>query len=461
MHKFSTVQFPFPLHSIMIWHKGQILQEEYYAPFERGMHHRMFSITKSYTSLAIGALIAEGQLQLSDRICTLFPEYTPADAHPYLTEMTIEDMLGMRTCHRSTTYKLDSDSHWVRSFFATTPDHHPGRIFKYDTSSAHTLAALVKKISGKGILDYLRSVCLDRIGFSADAHVLTDPFGCEIGGSGLIATVDDLLNTAKLVLSLYRNTWEQDYPYLIGSADTVYNHAFWKRYADYIHSALSYHSPTLHEGKTVDECRGYGWQFWMLRNGGVMMYGMGGQYVVLYPDEELIFITTADSQMIQGGSQMILDEIRNSALSIAPRLSGYGHTDKPALNETLFGSWKSASDKSALSFMSLTDSSLTLKAQDKKFVFPYSLTEDIKSREKVYDQTVYTRAFPQPDGSLYLRIAILDDYVGSIHILINAAKDNATLYLRKIEESLYSEFNGFFELSRRSFPLNSRSPKTV
>jgi hypothetical protein len=111
--------------------------------------------------------------------------------------------------------------------------------------------------------------------------------------------------------------------------------------------------------------------------------------------------------------------------------------------------------------MSLTDSSLTLKAQDKEFVFPYSLTEDIKSREKVYDQTVYTRAFPQPDGSLYLRIAILDDYVGSIHILINAAKDNATLYLRKIEESLYSEFNGFFELSRRSFPLSSRSPKTV
>jgi len=445
MTYFSSEHFPFPMHSICIWQKGQILQEEYFAPYQKERMHRMFSITKVYTSLAIGALIAENKLSPDDRIVEYFPEYTPEDAHEWLRSMTIRDMLTMCTCHKSTTYKLNGSEHWVRSFFITPPDHAPGKIFKYDTSSAHTMAALVKKISGKGILDYLREVYLDRIGFSEDAFVINDPFGCEIGGSGMVAYPKDLLLTAKLLLALYKGSWETDYPDLAGCADSIYDRSFWTRYAAYIREAMSYKTATLHEGKTLDERQGYGYQFWMLRDGGVMMYGMGGQYVVLYPDADLIFITTADTQSTQGGTQYILDEIRRVALTLgvsAAKPAPDGTISTAKMPGNLFTPAPLILNPNTSGFKSfqLTEKELILEGAEHIFRIPYSTDAFVECKDPKYLQTLFTKGFPQPDGSLYLHTQILDDYVGAIHFVI---RDNV-LYIRKVEESLYKEFNGFF-----------------
>ena len=438
MTYFSSEHFPFPMHSICIWQNGNILQEEYFAPYQKDRMHRMFSITKAYTSLAIGALMAEGKLSLDDPIVKYYPEYTPEDVHPWLTQMTIRDMLSMRTCHKSTTYKINEKEHWVRSFFVTPPDHAPGKIFKYDTSSAHTMAALVKKLSGKGVLDYLREVYLDRIGFSAEAFVLTDPFGCEIGGSGMVAYPNDLLVTAKLLLSLYKGSYETDYPDLMGCADSIYDRAFWQRYAAYIQEAMRYHVSNRHDAKTLDEGQGYGYQFWMLRSGGIMMYGMGGQYMVIYPDADLIFITTADTQSVQGGTQYILDEIRRVALTLGAK------EQTPAAilpnKQCVSAPITLLENKSGFRSFMLTESELILEGAEHTFHIPYALDRYAETKDPKYQQTLFTKGFPQADGSIYLHTQILDDYVGAIHFTI---RDNL-LYMRKVEESLFKEFNGFF-----------------
>ena len=109
-----------PVHSILIARHGYLVLEAYYKPYERHTLHRMFSQTKSYTSLAIGLLVSEGRICLQDKICNYFPEYLPGKVHPWMTEMTIEDMLKMETCHNMTTYnKTSSTENWVRSFFQT------------------------------------------------------------------------------------------------------------------------------------------------------------------------------------------------------------------------------------------------------------------------------------------------------------------------------------------------------
>ncbi|MBR1854905.1 MAG: beta-lactamase family protein [Lachnospiraceae bacterium] len=440
MTNFSIQKFPFPMHSICVWHKGQILQEEYFAPCSKDRKHRMFSITKAYTSLAIGALMAEGKLSLDDPIVKHFPEFVPENPHPWLTQMTIRDMLTMRTCHKSTTYKINEKENWVRSFFVTPPDHAPGKIFKYDTSSAHTMAALVKKMTDKGVLDYLRDVYLDRIGFSQDAFVLKDPFGSEIGGSGMVAYPNDLLVTAKLLLSLYKGTWENDYPDLAGCADSMYDNSFWKRYAAYIHEAMSYQTSTRHEAKTVDEAQGYGYQFWLLRDGGVMMYGMGGQYIAIYPDIDLIFITTADTQSIQGGTQYILDEMHRIAVELGVPVTAAAPSS--ATNEPDYNSVPITLRANGAGFRSfqLTKDALILEGAEHTFRIPYALDHYAECIDPKYHQTLFTKGFPQADGSMYLHTQILDDYVGAIHFVI---QDNM-LYMRKVEESLFKEFNGFF-----------------
>ena len=490
MSYFNAAAFPFPMHSITIWQKGRILQDECFGMFCKDEPHRMFSITKVFTALAIGALISENRLSFDDPVIQYFPEYTPADPHPYLAAMTLKDMLGMRTCYASTTYKINMKTNWVESFFTTTPDHRPGMIFKYDTSSAHTMAALVKKISGKGILDYLREVYLDALGFSAEAHVITDPFGSEIGGSGLVCTTQDLLKVARLLLALYNDTLDRDFPDICGCADSIYDRSFWKRYAAFIKDAMSYHTSNLHDGKTLDEKMGYGYQFWMVRDGGIMMYGMGGQYVLIYPKQELIFVTTADTQMMGGGTQYILNEIHRVALELGvepdpapvnlgatlPQTTPHpalratfpsrGRQEKGtaaslqktetgssaqepeiaiAVNPALFGSWKLQPNKSGFTALELNENELVLTSEEYRFVFPYGLDTPTKTRDQKYRQTIYTQGFPQKDGSLYLYAQILDEYVGNMHFVLNVKDSRPTLYIRKIEETFFGEFNGFFE----------------
>lgn len=66
-----------PLHSVLIAQHGNLLFEKYYAPYCRNKLQRMFSVTKSFTSLAIGLLEQEGKISLQDPICDYFPEYLP------------------------------------------------------------------------------------------------------------------------------------------------------------------------------------------------------------------------------------------------------------------------------------------------------------------------------------------------------------------------------------------------
>ena len=77
--------------------------------------------------------------------------------------LTIRQMLTMRTCHDMNAYKIGGSPDWLGSFFTVTPDHVPGTNFSYDTASTHTLGALVEKLTGMELLDYLRTKFLDEL----------------------------------------------------------------------------------------------------------------------------------------------------------------------------------------------------------------------------------------------------------------------------------------------------------
>lgn len=467
--KFSGRHFPFPLHGVLVWHRGKLLQEEYFSPYSPSELHRMFSVTKSFTALAVGGLIAEGKLALTDKIIRFFPEYVPGDPHPYLAEMTIADMLSMRTCYKSTTYKIDPSSNWVQSFFTTPPDHRPGQIFRYDTSSAHTLAALVKKLSGLGVLDYLRTLYLDVLGFSADAYILTDPFGAELGGSGLLARPGDLLLTGRLLLALCNGTDAETYPEKSFAGSPFGDPALRSRYREFIRECMSYQTSTFHDGKTLDECQGYGRQFWMVRD-GVVMYGMGGQYLAMYPENELIVVTCADTQAVQGGTQIILDEIRRVYLAIrrmedagrgsrdpgSPRREDeasaelLGAANYPTLAESpirdqFTGFWTIRENPAGFRTCTITEEEVVLESSLYRFSFPLAKEGFGKTREPHYNETFYVWNRVLPDGCLCLYVQIMETCIGNIRIVIKPSDGKLTICMHKIEESLFGELDGFLE----------------
>jgi CubicO group peptidase (beta-lactamase class C family) len=125
----------------------------------------MYSISKSFVSLAIGSLIGEDRLHLDDPVASFFPDKVPQDLHPWLAQATVRDLLMMATPHSENAYTRH-DKDWAWCFFNKQPSHPAGTVFAYDTAATVVLNTIVERISGMPFLEYLRPRLLDPIGFS-------------------------------------------------------------------------------------------------------------------------------------------------------------------------------------------------------------------------------------------------------------------------------------------------------
>ncbi len=271
------------LHGFELRQNGAVRAEGYYTPFCRGVPHRMYSVSKSMVSLAVGLLEAEGRLSLGDPVARFFPEYLPENPDPRLLRMTIRDLLRMATCHDKTAYDGIEDRDWTAPFFQKAPTHEPGTVFSYDTSASQALGALCQKLSGEGLLPFLQRRVFDPIGATDDKRWLRDPSGVPQGGTGLMLSLRDLGKCAQLILDGGRGILPASY--LIRATEKQIDTTF---------------------QPNPEERWGYGYQFWRTRN-GYAMYGMGGQLAVFLPERRIILCTIADTRLEPFGVQRIYD----------------------------------------------------------------------------------------------------------------------------------------------------------
>lgn len=449
-----------PMHSFLLMKDDAIIAETYYSPYTADTLHRMFSITKSFVSIAVGLLADDGQLNLDDKIISHFPEkLNGTEKSPYLHEMTIRDMLMMSSCHSKTTYKAPGCTDWVGSFFTTEPSHVPGTTFSYDTSATHTLCALVEKITGMKMLDYLRVKFLNDTGFSKDAYVLEAPGGESLGGSGLMATPMDLLRFMYVISKGGKINDRQVLPY------------------DYIKAATSWQTDTYGKSATWEEMQGYGYQFWMTTHNGFCCYGMGGQYVCFYPDKNIILVTTADTQGRQGGTQLIFDAFyqeiydkidsdsgnRLNQSYIKEQSSVSAGLDKYLAARTLFhiegkssspilcriNNTKYVMDNNQNGFkwisLSIHGSKGTFEYETEKGIF--SLSFGIGYNEitqyPFYDFKAAVSGAFRRDDTFLIKAHLVDECVGNVFIQLVFRNDDVTLMMRKFEETMFNEFDGF------------------
>ncbi len=467
-----------PMHSLHVIQHGMPQLEAYYAPCRKGALHRMFSISKSLTALAVLKLHETGSISLDAPVCQYFPEYVNAGTHPWIRETTLRDMLMMRSCHASTTYKFDKSQDWVESFFTVAPTHKPGTVFHYDTSASHTLCALAEKLTGRPMLDYLKDVMLREIGWSEESYMLTDPFGHSMGGSGLMATAEDLVLLGKFLM--------QD--------------GFWDGKQllprELLTDALAWHSATAVTGPITGECQGYGYFFWRGEQDARICYGMGGQLILCYPAQELLVVTTADTQGMNGANQLIYDAIRQILLPGLENPEGIGNTlyaDRETLRqkvsrlciEPLASVYsqgcsyplRSASpcpaEETTLSVNFLdarTDgariqgqiyklqensafSDLSLELSEREGTLRYTLNGTacrlsfglervIPGQFPVYNMFCASSGMWLDEHTFYIRTHLLDTSVGSIHIQLYFGEQDVTVFMKKQEENLFGEYSG-------------------
>lgn len=271
------------MHGFILSVGDNIKASAYYAPFKEGDPHRMYSISKTMTALAIGMLIDQGKLALDHFVADYFQDYLPAQPDGRLLRLTIGDMLRMATCYRSTTYREGIDSNWTKPFFTSTPTHEPGTVFYYDTGCSQVLSSLVTRLSGQEVIDFLNTHLFDKIGANDPKYWLRDPSGQCQGGTGLCMSLRDLHKVSRLVMA--------------GGGDVLPR---W-----FCEEMGKCHSINL-LNPTREESYGYGWQVWRTRAGWAM-YGLGGQLAVVCPEKDLLLCTIADTRLDPMGVQRIYD----------------------------------------------------------------------------------------------------------------------------------------------------------
>lgn len=274
------------MHSVLMLRGNDIFFERYWAPFTADRVHRMYSVTKSFVAIAVGCLLDEGKIDLDDPIVKYFPDKQPENVHPYMAEQTIRRMLMMSTCLAGVNWFRPGVVDRTKYYFAQQPNRPAGTLFDYDSTGSYILGALVERLSGMSLLDYLKEKILNRIGGFENAQMLQVPDGVSWGDSALLCTPRALMNFARFVMNL--GTWEGER--LLSEA--------------YMRDATRQQTSCNLEGRRAYNRHGYGYQIWMNER-GFSFHGMGGQFAICVPEEDFIFVCTGDNQYNDMAAEII------------------------------------------------------------------------------------------------------------------------------------------------------------
>lgn len=154
------------MHSVLMMRGEEIFFEKYWAPFTAQTPHRMYSVTKSFVAIAIGFLCQEGKLSLDDPIVRFFSDKLPESVPPLLQKQTVRHMLMMSTCFSGMNWFQPGVVDRTAFYFSHQPVKPAGALFDYDSTGSYILGALVERLSGMPLLEYLKSRVLNRLGGS-------------------------------------------------------------------------------------------------------------------------------------------------------------------------------------------------------------------------------------------------------------------------------------------------------
>ena len=179
------------VHSLIVMRHGKIACEVYREPYGPGYAHAMYSVSKSFTSTAIGFAIVEGLIALDTRFVDIFPEARGDKPDPYLEKLTVEDLLTMRSGLSVTPMMDKTRDRWFHDIVNSSWIAEPGTEFFYISENMYLLCCIIHKKAGMSVIDYLMPRLFEPLGIDRPFWE-TDPRGIEAGGWGLMLKSMDL-----------------------------------------------------------------------------------------------------------------------------------------------------------------------------------------------------------------------------------------------------------------------------
>lgn len=266
--------YGYRFHTFMVIRHGKVAAECYRAPYSADMPHQMYSVSKSVTSTAIGFCVQEGLLTVEDRIVDIFPDYVPSDADDRLQMLRVKHLLTMTSGKNVSIFDDKTRGNWIRSYLKAPWYNDPGKEFRYVNENIYMLCAVVKRVTGQNVRDYLQPRLFEPLGIDYPQWE-TDPYGVEAGGWGVFLKTEDV---AKLML-LYQQGG-------VFNGQRILDEEWTKKATSFVVDNSN--------NSGLDSTDGYGYCFWRCSVPGTYRAdGMFSQFGIVFEDYDAIFICTS------------------------------------------------------------------------------------------------------------------------------------------------------------------------
>ncbi len=454
-------------HAVIMARGNSVFTEAYYAPFHKNFKHRMYSVSKSFVSVAIGFCEQDGLLSLDDPFSKFFPELMREGVSKKASSATVREMLRMESgiMESEGWFSFNNGDRASIYLERRMQEKYPNTLFDYDSSASYMLGVIVERLTGKPFLEYLKDKVLREIGFSEDSYCLQAPGGHSWGDSGVMCTAWDLLLFARFVLN--GGTWNG------------------KRYLneEYLKKATSPEVCNNPYGFVWPSGFGYGYQFWGLDKGCFAMFGMGIQLAICDPSHDLVFVINSDNQgnpitytpIVDAFYDCIFDHMSGGALAedcasyallaeYTSKLTLFklgGNTESPMLDKVKGKLYRAEENPMGIKWF-------MLDRGEEGAVFRYENAQGEKSLCLGFGHNVFQK-FPEEgyadrvgatfvpgnyydcavsadwpeERTLRVRVQIIDKYFGNLSILFGFRDEtHVSVRMQKTAEDFLKEYNG-------------------
>ncbi|NUR59444.1 MAG: serine hydrolase [Catenulispora sp.] len=275
-------------HSLILLRHGHVIAQGWWSPYTpEGVQH-LYSLSKSFTSTAAGFAWAEGLLDLDAPVVSYFPELDAEVEDERSRAILIRHIASMSAGHTSERWDHVLAAHRaepVRGFLLDPPDGITGSTFAYSQPTTYTLGAVIQRVTGQTLIEYLRPRLFEPLGIER-AMWTQHPAGRDLAFAGLHSTTEAVARLGQLYLQ--GGVWEGRQ---LLSAE-------WVEQATRVQVANGGPSSGLSEPSSSDWAQGYGFQFWMARH-GYRGDGAFGQYCVVLPEQDVVLALTSETNDMQ------------------------------------------------------------------------------------------------------------------------------------------------------------------
>ena len=291
------------IHSVMIVKGGNVIYSRWQSRGEENTPHVLHSVSKTFTATAVGLAIAEGKMALTDKVIDYFPDKLPANMSKHLKAMTVRDLLTMSCGHDVEPSIRNSQQDWVTAFLAHPVVHKPGKFYLYNSLGTYMLSAIVQKVTGEKVVDYLDSRIFQPLRIDKPRWE-ESPQGINCGGWGLYLKTEDLAKMGQLLLQKGKWNGKQLVP-----AKWVAEMS--KKQVESINPGTRIEQAAERgmTKETSDWMQGYGYQMWRCRPGCFRADGARGQYIIVLPDKDAVIAITSDVEDLQGELNLVWNHI--------------------------------------------------------------------------------------------------------------------------------------------------------